>query len=131
MAPPTSGENGSIPRPSAARGPRRLRVVGAAGRELSLEQAIAEAHTLAEDTAQAAHAQPEERAPSAGALGGLSPREQEVLRLVAEGLTNAQIAKRPFLSPRTVNAHLNSIYHKLGVSSRSAAVRIAVEHGLA
>jgi predicted ATPase/DNA-binding CsgD family transcriptional regulator len=103
-------------------------VVWAAGRELPLEQAIAEAHTLAED---AAHAEPEARAPSAGALGGLSPREQEVLRLVAEGLTNAQIAKRLFLSPRTVNAHLNSIYHKLGVSSRSAAVRIAVEHGLA
>ena len=50
---------------------------------------------------------------------------------MAEGLTNAQIAERLFLSPRTVNAHLTSIYHKLEVRSRSAAVRIAVEHGLA
>jgi DNA-binding CsgD family transcriptional regulator len=63
-------------------------------------------------------------------VGGLSPRELEVLKLVAEGLTNAQVAERLYLSPRTVNAHLNSIYHKLGVTSRSAAVRFTVEHGL-
>jgi predicted ATPase/DNA-binding CsgD family transcriptional regulator len=62
--------------------------------------------------------------------GGLSPREVEVLGLVAEGLTNAQIAQRLFLSPRTVQRHLNSIYHKLGVSSRTAATRFAIEHGL-
>ena len=49
---------------------------------------------------------------------------------MAEGLTNAQVAGRLFLSPRTVNAHLNSIYHKLGIGSRSVAVRFAVEHGL-
>jgi DNA-binding NarL/FixJ family response regulator len=61
---------------------------------------------------------------------GLTAREVEVLRLVARGLTNAQIAQELFLSPRTVNAHLNSIYHKLGVSSRTAATRFAGEHGL-
>jgi DNA-binding CsgD family transcriptional regulator len=54
-----------------------------------------------------------------------------VLKLVAGGLTNAQVAERLFLSPRTINAHLNSIYHKLGVSSRSAATRFAIEHDLA
>src|SRR5829696_858490 len=62
--------------------------------------------------------------------GGLSPREVEVLGLVAEGLTNAQVAQRLFLSPRTVQRHLNSIYHKLGVSSRAVATRFAIEHGL-
>jgi DNA-binding CsgD family transcriptional regulator/tetratricopeptide (TPR) repeat protein len=62
---------------------------------------------------------------------GLTPREIEVLKLVAEGLTNAQIAERLFLSPRTVHSHLNSIYQKLGVSSRSAATRFAIEHDLA
>src|SRR5215217_4159750 len=61
---------------------------------------------------------------------GLSPREVEVLGLVAEGLTNAQVAQRLFLSPRTVQRHLNSIYHKLGVSSRTAATRFAMEHRL-
>jgi DNA-binding NarL/FixJ family response regulator len=54
-----------------------------------------------------------------------------VLRLVAQGKTNAQIAQELFLSPRTVNRHLNSVYHKLEVSSRSAATRFALEHGLA
>ena len=61
---------------------------------------------------------------------GLTAREVEVLRLVAQGMTNAQAAQELFLSPRTVNAHLTSIYHKLEVTSRSAATRFAVEHGL-
>jgi DNA-binding NarL/FixJ family response regulator len=61
---------------------------------------------------------------------GLTAREVEVLRLVARGLTNAEIARELYLSPRTVNAHLNSVYHKLGLASRAAAVRFAVEHGL-
>jgi DNA-binding CsgD family transcriptional regulator len=54
-----------------------------------------------------------------------------VLKLVAGGMTNAKVAERLFLSPRTANAHLNSIYHKLEVRSRSAATRFAVEHDLA
>jgi predicted ATPase/DNA-binding CsgD family transcriptional regulator len=62
---------------------------------------------------------------------GLTSREVEVLGLVAEGLTSAQVAHRLFLSPRTVEAHLASIYHKLGVTSRAAATRFALEHGLA
>jgi DNA-binding CsgD family transcriptional regulator len=66
----------------------------------------------------------------AGAPAGLTPREIEVLRLVAEGLTDAQVAERLFLSPRTVSQHLRSIYNKLGVSSRAAATRFAIEHGL-
>ena len=62
---------------------------------------------------------------------GLTPREVEVLGLVATGMTNAQVAQRLFLSPRTVHTHLNSIYHKIGVNSRSAATRYALEHDLA
>ena len=54
-----------------------------------------------------------------------------MLGLVAAGMTSAQIAKKLFLSPRTVDTHLTSIYHKLGVTSRSAATRFALEHGLA
>jgi DNA-binding CsgD family transcriptional regulator len=61
---------------------------------------------------------------------GLTSREVEVLGLVAEGLTSAQVAHRLFLSPRTVHRHLSSIYRKLGVGSRAAATRFAVEHGL-
>jgi DNA-binding NarL/FixJ family response regulator len=45
-------------------------------------------------------------------------------------MTDAEAAERLFLSPRTVGQHLRSIYNKLGVSSRAAATRFAVEHGL-
>ena len=61
---------------------------------------------------------------------GLSAREVEVLRLVAAGLTNAEVAGRLFISPRTVNWHLGSVYRKLGFHSRTEATRFAVEHGL-
>ena len=61
---------------------------------------------------------------------GLTTREVEVLRLVAQGLTDAQVAEQLVISPRTVNWHLTSIYSKLGVSSRSAATRYAIEHHL-
>jgi DNA-binding CsgD family transcriptional regulator len=58
----------------------------------------------------------------------LTARELEVLRLVATGLTNAQIAEQLVLSPLTINAYLRSIYSKLGVSSRTAATRYAIDH---
>ena len=60
----------------------------------------------------------------------LTRREIEVLQLIAEGLTAAQVAERLFLSTRTVQAHVRSIYTKLGITSRSAVTRYAVEHGL-
>jgi DNA-binding CsgD family transcriptional regulator len=63
--------------------------------------------------------------------GGLTAREVEVLRLLARGLTDTQIAQQLVISRRTVNAHLTSIYGKLHVSSRSAATRYALEHHLA
>jgi len=61
----------------------------------------------------------------------LTPRQAEVLRLLARGWTDAQIADELFLSRRTVHAHLREIFRKLGVSHRSAATRFAIEHGLA
>jgi predicted ATPase/DNA-binding CsgD family transcriptional regulator len=61
---------------------------------------------------------------------GLTEREVEVLRLVARGLTDAQIAEELVISPRTVNAHLRSIYTKLGITSRNAATYVAIEHQL-
>ena len=61
---------------------------------------------------------------------GLTEREAEVLRLLARGLTNAQIAGELIVSLLTVKAHVRSIYSKLGVTSRSAATRYAMEHHL-
>jgi DNA-binding NarL/FixJ family response regulator len=61
---------------------------------------------------------------------GLTQRELDVLRLLAEGLTDGQVAERLYLSRRTVNAHVRSIYTKLGITTRSAATRYAIEHNL-
>jgi len=61
---------------------------------------------------------------------GLTAREVEVLGWLAGGLTDQQIADKLVLSPRTVHAHISSIYSKLGVTSRSAATRYAIEHHL-
>lgn len=58
----------------------------------------------------------------------LTNREIEVLSLVAKGFTNARIAEQLVISPRTVQTHLSSIYGKIGVTSRSAATRYAIEH---
>lgn len=69
--------------------------------------------------------------PSRSYPAGLTPREVEVLRLLADGLTDLQIAEKLILSPRTVHAHISSIYTKLGITSRSAATRYAIEHHLA
>ena len=77
-----------------------------------------------------AAALPPDDAPQPAYPAGLSAREIEVLRLVAAGLTNAQVAERLFVSRRTIDQHLRSIYGKLGVPSRAAATRIAVEQGL-
>ncbi|HET8853406.1 MAG TPA: tetratricopeptide repeat protein, partial [Ktedonobacteraceae bacterium] len=69
--------------------------------------------------------------PPAAYPAGLTAREVEVLRLLAAGLTDLQIAEKLILSPRTVHAHISSIYSKLAVTSRSAATRYAIEHHLA
>ena len=62
--------------------------------------------------------------------GGLSAREAEVLRLVAAGRSNPQIAEALYLSEKTVARHLSNIFNKLDVSSRTAAAAYAYEHGL-
>jgi predicted ATPase/DNA-binding CsgD family transcriptional regulator len=97
----------------------------AEGQAMTMEEAIDLALRLAQDAQSAA------LAPQSTSPADLTAREIEVLRLVAQGQTNRVIAERLVISPRTVNAHLNAIYHKLGVSTRSAATRYAVEHGLA
>lgn len=61
---------------------------------------------------------------------GLSPREIDVLRLVSRGYTDAQVAEELFISPRTVARHLQSIYTKLNVHSRTQATRLAMDQEL-
>jgi DNA-binding NarL/FixJ family response regulator len=102
------------------------------GRAMGMEEAIDYALSKDEAPATTSSSTRYSSLSSAPELpAGLTPREVDVLGLVAEGLTNAQIAERLFISPRTVHRHLNSVYHKLGVRSRTAATRFAIEHGLA
>ena len=61
---------------------------------------------------------------------GLSPREVQVLRLVAAGRSNPEIAAELFLSEKTVARHLSNIFTKLDVGSRTAAAAFAYEHQL-
>jgi DNA-binding NarL/FixJ family response regulator len=61
----------------------------------------------------------------------LTPREVEVLGLIAQGLSNGDIARRLFVSEATVKTHVNNIFSKAGVRDRAQAVRYAFDHGLA
>lgn len=89
------------------------------GRMMTVEQVIA-------DQVRNRQRHPSQRVRPAG----LTRREVEVLRLVATGMTNAEVADRLVVSPRTIDAHLLSIYGKLEINSRSAATRFAVEQGI-
>jgi DNA-binding NarL/FixJ family response regulator len=66
----------------------------------------------------------------AGACSSLSPREVDVLRLIAAGEPNRSIAARLALSEKTVHRHVSNIFTKLGVGSRTAAAAYAFEHGM-
>jgi LuxR family maltose regulon positive regulatory protein len=108
-------------REAAAREVRAaLRETDALGAELERERAR---NLLAKAEATPAE---EERA----RRGGLTRRELEVLRLVAEGLSDGQIAERLVVSEHTVHRHVANVRNKLGVSSRSAAVARAAQDGL-
>ena len=100
------------------------------GHALTIERALSEAaHMAALERPMAGLPIAAPRSVSES-LAGLTPREREVLRLVAQGLKNEQIAEHFVLSERTVHAHLRSIFSKLDVTSRTAAVRVALEHKL-
>ena len=60
----------------------------------------------------------------------LTDREVEVLRLIARGRSNREVAEQLFISPKTVGRHVENLYAKIDVSSRAAAAIFAMEHGL-
>jgi DNA-binding CsgD family transcriptional regulator/tetratricopeptide (TPR) repeat protein len=101
-------------------------VARAEGQTMSLEHVLATQEPILEQVPPTPP--PEALKPSTPT--GLSKREREVLRLLTQGLTNPQIAERLVVSLPTVNTHVASIFNKLGVSSRGAATRYAVEHHL-
>ena len=101
------------------------------GRSMTPEQALtAQGQVTLLQPLPAAPAPTPPTKPAATYPDGLTAREVEVLRLLATGLTSAQIAEQLVIGVVTVNFHVRSIYSKLAVSSRSAATRYALEHHL-
>jgi DNA-binding CsgD family transcriptional regulator len=113
-------------------------LLGLAFRETSDEEAATSSFLAAAETFEGLGAYPDARR-AAGLVGrgqavalsgGLTEREAEVLRLVAAGKTNKEVAVDLHLSHKTVARHLSNIFTKLGVRSRAAATSFAVEHGI-
>jgi non-specific serine/threonine protein kinase len=102
----------------------------AAGRTLDLADAAQQALHGIEAQRAATPAGEPDAAVSAGAASVLTPRELDVLKLVAQGLSNADIARRLVLSEHTVHRHLANILRKLGLSSRAAAAAWGARTGL-
>lgn len=100
-----------------------VQALGAGGRTSAIKQASKGATAPLTTESSTTNFSASSRSP-----GALTPRENEVLCLIAAGLTNKQIAERLVISPSTVDTHIQSIYNKLGISSRSAATRYAIEH---
>jgi predicted ATPase/DNA-binding CsgD family transcriptional regulator len=110
----------------AALGEDAFAAAWAAGEALPQQDMIAEAMLVA----PAPGNDPAASSVGAASPHGLSPREQEVLRLMVEGASDPEIAERLFISRRTASNHVHAILGKLGVGSRSAAVALAVRCGL-
>jgi DNA-binding NarL/FixJ family response regulator len=134
IAPCEQGEyHEAIAADRARMGLARFETAWEIGQNMSLAQVVeqAMAYKVPETSplAPVAEELPSEK-PQGGYPGGLTAREVEVLRLVAQGLTNAQVAEKLIMAPRTVNVHLTSIYSKLAVTSRTAAARFAMDQKL-
>ena len=112
----------------AALGEQTFAEVWAVGRTMSLEQLITEVLAALKSRPLGADEPTGQRSPRSRGL--LSRREQEVLPLVAEGLTNQEIGERLVISPSTAKYHLSSLLNKLGAENRTQAVLQARQHGL-
>ncbi len=125
----------ALPAVRAALGEEAFTTTWAEGQAMTPEQALAAVEYTALSSQPPSQATRSTRGthhqlPSPSATGDLTEREVQVLRLVARGLSDAQIAEALVISPRTVNAHLRSIYSKLDITSRNAATYFALEHHL-
>jgi LuxR family transcriptional regulator, maltose regulon positive regulatory protein len=107
---------------------REFEIAMTAFRGLGADRAGAQAEALLVALGEAEACRPSRSRD--GPLARLTPREREVLGLVAEGLTNQDIARRLILSEHTVHRHMTNILRKLGLTSRAAAASLAARHDL-
>ena len=98
-----------------------------AGTSMPLALAVADALATATDVSTRTHAS---ETPEADAVIGLTTRECDVLRGLAKGLSNRDIADDLVISPRTVNFHVTNVLAKLDLPSRTAAAVFAIRHGM-
>lgn len=91
---------------------------------------MTEAGTLCPDATRAVLAAAGHAPPKLGRIAGLTDREVEVLRLLARGLTNKEIASALDISTKTAGNHVQHIFEKLRVTTRSAAAIHAMQHGI-
>src|SRR5439155_1613841 len=110
-----------------ALGKDEIRSAWEAGRAMSIQQAL-ELALAATETPPTHPDQPPDG--SGQHVPELSPREQQVAALLAQGLTNRQIAEQLVVTPRTVASHIEHILEKLGFASRHQVAAWAAEHGL-
>jgi non-specific serine/threonine protein kinase len=109
-----------------ALGPSAFAAAWARGGSLSLSDALAEARAVADGAAKASRPPADDPISAAG----LTRRELEVLRLLAAGRSDKEIAAALFVGRSTAASHVAAVYRKLGVTSRAAAAAFAVRHGL-
>ncbi|MBR7829460.1 response regulator transcription factor [Actinospica sp. MGRD01-02] len=107
-------------------------VQAAAGGQSVLDEAVQRRLIAAIGSTGAASAEPTQTTPPASSAppAGLTAREVDVLRLIAAGRSNPEIAKELFVSEATVKTHINHVFAKTGARDRAQAVRFAYEHGL-
>ena len=130
-------ENVAASAARAALGPEAFTAAWTAGRMLRSEVAITEALAMAEELATAQGAAPDSavqaprKPPGCDRSPGLTAREQEVLRLIAAGRSNAEIAEALYITPRTASTHASHMLDKLGLTSRAELIAFAHRSGLA
>ena len=118
----------------AATSEEEFAALWAAGRDQDLAQIATEAWAVASASPATEPRMPSQPTPPPTPLShqfGLSPREQQVLRLLAQRQTDKEIAAALYVSPRTVGGHVTAIFNKLGVANRRDAAALAARHRLA
>lgn len=96
----------------------------------AVRRAVDGQRTISPGIARAAEVAALDDGPRSGDVPSLTEREVQILQMLADGCTPAEVAERLFISPKTVRNHLTKVYGKLDVSSRSAAIVVGLQHHL-
>jgi DNA-binding NarL/FixJ family response regulator len=124
-----AGARGYLTKDASSQDIRAAILTVAAG-DAALDPAV-QSHVVAALAGDGVRAAEPDRSTAAHLPDDLTPREAEVLSLIAEGLTNAEIAERLVVSPTTIKSHINHLFAKAGLRDRTQAVNYAYRTGIA